>query len=69
MATSSASATQGDADWVNPMASGDYSYQKAAEDYLEYLDYFKYQIPKDQYERGMAFWTEFQENLQKHGAR
>lgn len=59
----------GDADWVNPMASGDYSYQKVADDYLEYLEYFKYQIPKDQYEEGIAFWTEFQENLQSHGAR
>lgn len=59
----------GDADWVNPMATDNYSYQDLAQQYLDYLDYFKNQIPPDQYEKDTAFWTDFKQTLAKHGAK
>ncbi len=59
----------GDADWVNPMAADNYSYQDLAQQFLDYLDYFKNQIPQDQYERDTAFWTEFKQSLAEHGAK
>lgn len=59
----------GDADWVNPMAADNYSYQDLAQQYLDYLDYFKNQIPPDQYEKDTAFWTDFKQTLAKHGAQ
>jgi len=53
----------GDPDFVNPMASPDYSYLEATQNYLEYLDNFRSQTPIEQYERDQAFWTNFQERL------
>lgn len=52
-------AEPGDADWVNPMVAGDYSYRKAAKGWLDYLDAFRNQIPPEQYLRDQAFWSDF----------
>ncbi|RCS54501.1 hypothetical protein DTL42_05005 [Bremerella cremea] len=59
----------GDPDWVNPMAAKDFSYQDLAQQFLDYLDYFKNQIPKDKYEKDTAFWTDFKQTLAEHGAK
>lgn len=59
----------GDPNWVNPQADSNYSYTRLTEQMLEYLDYFQYQIPKDQYEQQRSFYSAFQQNLQEHGAR
>jgi hypothetical protein len=53
----------GDADWVNPMAAADYSYVDAANDWLNYLDSFKNQMPVARYESDVNFWTTFRDNL------
>ncbi|MCC6510535.1 MAG: hypothetical protein IT423_15645 [Pirellulaceae bacterium] len=52
-----------DVDWTNPMNSANYSYAKAADEWLEYLDYFKYQMPTEQHTRDKAFWTSFRAHL------
>ncbi|PQO38637.1 hypothetical protein [Blastopirellula marina] len=59
----------GDADWVNPMAADNYSYQDLAQQFLDYLDYFKNQIPQDRYDQDTAFWTDFKQSLAQHGAK
>lgn len=59
----------GDPEYVNPMANPGYSYVDLTQQYLDSLDYFKNQIPREQYESQTAFWREFQQNLEKHGAR
>lgn len=53
----------GDADWTNPMAAPSFSFSEAANNWLDYLDRFKYQMPADQYERDKKFWTSFQHHL------
>jgi hypothetical protein len=57
------SSDPGDADWVNPMASPDFSYSQSASDWLSYLDRFKHQLPIEQYQRDHQFWTKFREQL------
>ncbi len=54
----------GDADWVNPMNSADYSYKRAADEWLAYLDRFKYQMSIEQYTKDKSFWTSFRDQLQ-----
>lgn len=49
----------GDPDWVNPFADPDFSYQDVANGWIEYLDYFKNQIPPERYAKGKAFWNRF----------
>lgn len=58
----------GDTDFVNPMASSNYSYVQVTQDRLEYLEAYRYQMPTGQYEKGVAFWTRFQELLVEHDA-
>lgn len=53
----------GDSDWHNPMGSPDYSYTSAANQWLEYLDRFRNQMPFDQYQRDTSFWTTFRDQL------
>ncbi len=53
----------GDPDFVNPMASSDYSYVQATQDCLDYLEAFRDRIPTEQYDRDKAFFTDFQERL------
>lgn len=48
----------GEPGFTNPMASSDYSYTQAAQERLDYLERFRYQMPTEQYERDKAFWTE-----------
>ncbi len=58
----------GDADFVNPMASSDYSYLNKARKAIESLEYFKGQTPPDQYARDHSFWTTFETALQDNDA-
>jgi len=58
----------GDPDWVNPMASPDYSYVNKTRDTLASIEYFKSQTPPAQYARDLQFWSEFQSALVAHGA-
>ena len=58
----------GSAGYVNPMADPSYSYIGLSQQYLDSLDYFKHQMPPEQYESQTAFWTEFQQSLKDHGA-
>ena len=53
----------GDPDFINPMASPDYSYVQATQDCLEYLDAFRNRMPIEQYDRDKAFFTDFQQRL------
>ena len=57
------SSQPGDADWINPMASDDFSYVDAATGWLEYLQRFKNQIPPEQYQKDESFWSNFRSNL------
>jgi hypothetical protein len=58
----------GDADFVNPMASDDYSYLDKAQKAIKSLEYFKHQIPPEQYARDHSFWTTFESALKDNGA-
>ncbi|MEX0795035.1 MAG: hypothetical protein WD045_17990 [Pirellulaceae bacterium] len=58
----------GDPDFVNPMASPDYSYLDLTGRQLESLELFKYQMQPERYESQTAFWTSFQQALADHGA-
>ncbi|GAA4438576.1 hypothetical protein [Bremerella cremea] len=58
----------GDPGWVNPMASPDYSYVDFTQQMLDYLDYFKNQIPPDQHEQQTSFYQAFQQALQENKA-
>jgi len=49
----------GDIEFRNPMAETDYSYQQAAQDWLEHLEFIKSLIPLQQYERQTEFWRKF----------
>ncbi len=51
----------GDPGFTNPMASPDYSYLRAAQDRLDYLERFRNQIPAERYAKDTAFWTKLQE--------
>lgn len=53
----------GDADWINPMVAKDYSYRKAAQGWLDYLDAFRNKMPPEQYIRDQAFWSDFLSRL------
>ncbi|MFN7734489.1 MAG: hypothetical protein ACK52S_04365 [Pirellula sp.] len=57
------SSEPGDADWVNPQASPDFSYRQQATKWLDYLDHFSSQIAPEQYQRDHAFWSNFRNNL------
>lgn len=57
------SSQPGDADWINPMASDDFSYVDAATGWLEYLERFKNQMPPEQYQKDRSFWSSFRSNL------
>ncbi len=48
-----------DSDWVNPMRSSTFSYKQAAQDWLDYLDRFRYQMPDERYQSDHAFWSRF----------
>lgn len=58
----------GDPEFINPMASGDYSYIQAVQDRLDGLDFVKGRIPQDQYDRDKAFWTTLKGLLIEHGS-
>lgn len=53
----------GDIDWVNPQATTGFSYRGMANDWLDYLNRFSAQIPPDQLQRDLRFWSSFQSNL------
>jgi hypothetical protein len=53
----------GDVDWVNPQATTGFSYRGMANDWLDYLNRFSAQIPPDQLQRDLRFWSSFQSNL------
>lgn len=53
----------GDPDFTNPMAAPDYSYTQAAQDQLDYLEYFRQQIDPTRYQTDTAFWTDFRDLL------
>ena len=57
------SSQPGDADWINPMASDDFSYVDAATGWLEYLERFKNQVPPEQYQKDRSFWSSYRSNL------
>jgi hypothetical protein len=57
------SSEPGDADWVNPQLSADFSFKKQAHAWLEYLNRFSAQMPPEQYQRDTKFWTTFRDNL------
>lgn len=53
----------GDADWTNPMHSPDFSYERAASEWLDYLDRFKNQMSPERYASDTSFWTDFRNLL------
>ena len=53
----------GDADWTNPMNSAEFSYEKSANDWLDYLELFKNQMSSQQYHSDKKFWTKFRDQL------
>jgi len=57
------SSQPGDTDWVNPFAVPDFSYRNMANDWLDYLNRFSAQIPPDQLQRDLRFWSSFRDNL------
>lgn len=59
----------GDPGFFNPMASPDYSYIQATQDYLDQLEAFHDKMPIEKYGRDKAFWTLFQERLTENGAK
>jgi hypothetical protein len=62
------SSEPGDADWVNPQASPDFSYRRQATKWLDYLDQFSSQMAPEQFQRDHAFWSNFRNNLSLFGA-
>ncbi len=44
------------------------SFERRADQWLEYLDYFKPQIPLEQYQRDHKFWTDFRDALTRTNA-
>ncbi len=61
------SSEPGDADWINPQSQADFSFLKQANEWLQYLDRFKSQMPPEQYQRDTGFWSAFRDNLIKFG--
>ena len=59
------SSQPGDADWINPMSSPNFSYASQANGWLDYLDRFKNQMPVEQYQSDLKFWTAFRDELEK----
>jgi len=57
----------GDPEFRNPLAEAGYSYQQAAQDRLEHLEFVKIWIPQEQYERQTEFWGKFSERLDEKG--
>lgn len=53
----------GDADWTNPMHSPDFSYERAASEWLDYLDRFKNQMSPERYASDTSFWVNFRNLL------
>lgn len=58
----------GDADWVNPLASPNFSYRQQATKWLEYLKQFSSQMEPEQFQRDYAFWSSFRDRLSMFGA-
>jgi hypothetical protein len=48
------------------LADPDFSFLQAAQDRLDYLDYFKNQIDPARYQADTAFWKDFQNRLAEH---
>ncbi|MFN7447493.1 MAG: hypothetical protein ACK56W_07630 [Pirellula sp.] len=61
------SSEPGDADWVNPQLSPDFSFKNQAIEWLEYLNRFSAQMPPEQYQRDTKFWSSFRDNLNLYG--
>lgn len=57
----------GDPEFTNPMAAADYSYVRAVQDRLDYLDYMEARLPRDQYDRDKAFWSRLKGLLVENG--
>ena len=57
------SSEPGDADWINPQSQAGFSFSNQANEWLQYLDRFKAQMPPDQYQRDIRFWSAFRDNL------
>jgi hypothetical protein len=55
--------------WQNPRSAGDYSYVGTADQWLEYLDHFQSQMPREQYESQKDFWSKFRNLLDEYGAQ
>ncbi|MFN9435543.1 MAG: hypothetical protein ACK6DC_11475 [Planctomycetota bacterium] len=53
----------GDADWVNPQTMSGFAYRGMASGWLDYLNRFSAQIPPDQLQRDLRFWSAFRHNL------
>lgn len=53
----------GDPNFTNPMSKPGYSYQKAAQGWLDHYEYLKNQTPADQYAEQTDFWTRFKTAL------
>ena len=59
----------GDPGFQNPMASEAYSYVEAAQDQLDRLEFMRPRMSTEKYEKGKAFWTNFQYLLNEYGAK
>jgi hypothetical protein len=57
------SAEPGDADWMNPMNSSDFSYFDFVRVKIENMERFKGYMSADQYQSQMSFWTKFRDEL------
>ncbi len=57
------SSEPGDANWINPRASADFSFIEAADAWLEYLEQFAPKMPPEQFQRDFKFWSDFRRNL------
>ena len=53
----------GDPDFVNPMASPDYSYVNTTSQWIQYLKAFRNQLDPVRVERDLAFWNDFRSKL------
>jgi hypothetical protein len=61
------SSQPGDADWVNPQTMSGFTYRGMASGWLDYLNRFSAQIPPDQLQRDLRFWSAFRDNLGSFG--
>ncbi|MFN7892379.1 MAG: hypothetical protein ACK5OC_18930 [Pirellula sp.] len=53
----------GDADWVNPQTMSGFAYRGMASGWLDYLNRFSAQIPREQLQRDLRFWSAFRDKL------